>query len=193
VHDLVDAYSRSIAAAVGAARSKRQQAARLFDEALDHISADFEADVEAAGAALEAGKSAREAAYRGEVGAADGEAQKQAELESEPYVDEAARALADRDQANARLEFGARRVVNDGRPTFRGTPVVLDAVVGGERFYVAERDGVFAVRDRENPGEAEAFDTREIAEGYCRDCNNKGGWALMMPAESYRAVMEDKT
>jgi hypothetical protein len=66
MHDLVDAYSRSVAAAVQKAREKRAHAARLFDEALDHIAADFEADVAAAGAALEAGMSVRAAGFRGE-------------------------------------------------------------------------------------------------------------------------------
>lgn len=66
MHDLVDAYSRAVAEATERAREKRGQAGRLFDDALDAIGADFQADVAAAGMALEVGMQARAAGFRGE-------------------------------------------------------------------------------------------------------------------------------
>lgn len=117
MHDLVDAYSRAVAEATERAREKRQQAGRLFDDALDAIGADFQADVAAAGMALEVGMQARAAGFRGENVSSKDEEQRRAERESEPYADDpVARTLADRDQANARLEFDRDA---EGRPVVR--------------------------------------------------------------------------
>lgn len=117
MHDLVDAYSRAVAEATERAREKRGQAGRLFDDALDAIGADFQADVAAAGMALEVGMQARAAGFRGENVSSKDEEQRRAERESEPYADDpVARTLADRDQANARLEFDRDA---EGRPVVR--------------------------------------------------------------------------
>lgn len=66
MHDLPDAYSKAIAAAVAKANVARRAATAVHAERQDEISAELEIDIAAAGVALEAGLSTRIAAFRGD-------------------------------------------------------------------------------------------------------------------------------
>lgn len=117
MHDLVDAYSRAVAEATERAREKRGQAGRLFDDALDAIGADFQADVAAAGMALEVGMQARAAGFRGETPMSS------SEIDNKLRADELNEAIArgELDGKPQPVEFDRDA---EGRPVVRG--VTLD-------------------------------------------------------------------
>jgi hypothetical protein len=66
MHDLPDAYSKAVAAAVDKAKTGRLRALAEYNEKLDRIAEEFEADVVPAGVALDAGMEARLRNFRGE-------------------------------------------------------------------------------------------------------------------------------
>lgn len=71
MHDLPDDYSKAIAAATHKANAARRAALHTYEERQDEINAEFEADIAAAGAALEAGIDSRMRTFRGEYARTD--------------------------------------------------------------------------------------------------------------------------